>query len=491
MSSAGRRRWLACAAFTGMCVLGSPGFAEEPRPDERIAALIADGHSGQAIPLARQVARARDDAESWQLVLQLANWNSRAEAAIEALSALVRLEPEVEDLRVKLAQRLLWAKKTSAALPHANWLLDKRDNLDATAFEICTWVLLEQGQRDGALAAARGWLAADPESMSARWVIADLTHWSYRWREARAQYRVLGRHDEHADKARARVSMLRHAHPNDIRSQFVWWSDNVGVTYRQEQLSATVQLPKQLALRTDVALNHWHQVIADDHSQLGVGSVKGSLLIEAGNLIQPELTLGAQMAPAGAVPEAEVKLRISHGGWLFGHASAGYGLMGASLTAIASDIRTWRSKLSLYAQPKKWLFVSGEAGVHLTSDDNERRQGVLALGVHNTGSLQLQPRLFAQFDGFRYLRSAVESYYTPTVPLSTGGDLTVRYRRGERLHIEASLGVIKQADVVAVRPGGLIRFLLADRLKGQISFASIGSPQYSQNRVDATLGYVF
>ena len=70
------------------------------------------------------------------------------------------------------------------------------------------------------------WIAASPSSASARWALADQTHWTADWREARRQYIRVRATPAYATRARERLELLRHDHPNEIRTDGVWWRDN-------------------------------------------------------------------------------------------------------------------------------------------------------------------------------------------------------------------------------------------------------------------------
>ncbi|MFO0624435.1 MAG: hypothetical protein U0325_02370 [Polyangiales bacterium] len=473
-----------------LACLGRATVAWADPEETRIEALIAENASAQALPLARERARRlATDVVAWERVLTIAGWNSDDAAALEALRALVTLRPDDRDRRLGLAQRLLWARATREAAPHARWLLARADERDPTALEVAAWVLQGAGDHDGARAAAARWAATG--ATGGRWHLADMTHWSARWREARAQYDILVGIPAERARAEERRERLRRDHPDEVRLSGTRWSDNVGITYESLALSGTAQLPRRLVLEPRVEGGRWLSENTTP-AELGVVTAQARLRAELWDGVWPELTLGVEVDTAGNVaPLGAVGVRLAVDGWLFGRIWAQHDLHRVSIEAARRDIRAIGPGWSLYAEPRPWLFVAFEGAAHWLSDGNFRGRGVLAVGARNRGAFQVEPRAFAQYDVYEQARTDAQPYFTPDDPWSVGGDVTLRYVRGDTIRLEAGMGVIYQGGVVAWRPSASAQVELVRHLRLLASGGYVGSPQYNQVRVDAAVAWLF
>ncbi len=475
---------------------------------DRIAALLAQGDVAGALPLA--LARARrlvDDKGAWEQVFKVAGWASQepasASAAIEALQHLVALSPEDRTLRLNLAQRLLWAKRTNDALPHVEWLLARPGERDPVALEVATWVLLDQKRSEEAQAALRRWIEVVPEDPRPRWILADLTHWSVHWREARDQYRAIARLERPSEKLEERQEALRHDHPTDWRGELVAWADNFDNAFTGTAVAATSPLPSRLVLSLRAELGVWRQRLAPappsagapseaPRDQLTTYGAQARLRIEAWNSVWPELWVGAEADAAGhRTPIVGAGAQLSIGGWLFGRVFLQHDRHRVSLEAVRENLTATGPGCILYAEAARWLFFSSELALTWINDGNQRTRGVLIAGVHNTGALQLEPRIFAQYDRYRDAYPDAMPYFTPTEPWTYGSDLVVRYSLPRAIVAEAQIGVIKQGSLVAARPGALLKAELARHVLLSISVGYVGSPEYHQTRLDAALGWLF
>lgn len=475
---------------------------------DRIAALLAQGDVAGALPLT--LARARrlgDDKAAWEQVLTVAGWASQepgsASAAIEALEHLVALAPEDRTLRLNLAQRLLWAKRTDAALPHVEWLLARGNERDPVALEVATWVLLGEKRSEEARGALRRWIEAAPEDARPRWILADLTHWSARWRDARDQYRAIARLEPASEKLKERKEALRHDHPADVRGELVAWSDNFHNSFTGSAIAATSPLPARMVLSARAEVGVWRQRLEVAPSSAGAPNevttdqvttygAQGRLRFEAWNSVWPELWLGAEADGAGnRTPIAGAGAQLSIGGRLFGRVYLEHDRHRVSLQAARENLTATGPGWILYAEVTRWLFLSSELALAWINDGNLRTRGVLIAGVHNTGALQLEPRVFAQYDRYRDAYPDAKPYFTPTEPWTYGADLVLRYSLARALVAEAQIGVIKQGSLVAARPGALLKAELARHVLLSLSVGYVGSPEYHQTRVGASMGWLF
>lgn len=486
--------------FAALIILGAaPSRATADATQERIDALVAAERSRDALPLALDLARARRDAAAWEQALTLATWNAVAEASLEALRALVVIAPGDRRRRRELAQRLLWARKTREALPHARLLLAEPAEQDPVALEVATWVLVAEGDRDGALSAAERWAAAAPREGRAQWVIADLTHWSARWRRARAAYDALTLSSPPLvaapDAARVdeRIEMLRHAHPTEARLEGVRWFDTVGVQFEAAAADATAQLPIRAVLFARAEVGRWAEARSDEGArELAVYRATARLRVDATDAWSPELLVGAEADGKGHLaPVAELGSRWSVAGIAYLRAAAQWDRYRVSLRSAEQDVRVFGPLASAYLEPTRWLFATAEGAISWLSDGNLKAGGVAAVGVHNPDPFQIEPRAFVQIDAYREPREQASPYFTPKDPLTWGGDVTVRLTRARAFSAEVAAGASVQDGAPALRASATVRVELWRHLRLGGSAAHVGSAEYQQTRFDGFLGYHF
>ncbi len=482
-------------------------IAASARADElakTVDELLAQNRPADALPLAVVDARELETSKAaWEKVLTISGWTSDTRASIEALGHLIALDPDNRGHRFALAQRLLWEKRTADAVPHARWLLAQADERSAAELEVITWVLLDQGLRNEARIALYRWITASPADPRPRWILADLTHWDVRWREALAQYEVLALIPSEAARAEARMSMLRHDHPNDLHLDGLHWHDNFGVTYEALALGSTLQPADRLVLTLRSEVGRWSQTRQVPTGSAAGGSSPTAQSDKTAELtarasydlwksVSPELALGGAADSEGNfTPIAGVAARLSIAGRLFGRVYVDHDRHRVSLDAARQGITTTGPGCLLYAEISRWFFASSEAMVQWVSDHNIRGRALLIAGAHNPDPLQLEPRLFVQYEAYRDARPGAIPYFTPTDSWTYGADLVGRYRLDTRFGAEAQIGLVVQGDVVALRPGGAVRAEIADHLRASFGVAYIGSPQYNQTRFDASVGYLF
>jgi len=460
----------------------------------QIDRLVAHGRSAEAIPLARKLAAlSSDSTEAWQKLRTLAGWNSDSEAELEALDNLVRLRPADRDLRVALAQRLLWAQNTKAALPHARWLLADPEVRDEVALEVTAWVLIGEKSTAEARAAVKRWIAAKPNEGKPRWLLADLTHWSVHWRSASDQYAFLKSDSEYKKKVADRMRMLARDHPIIFAATGTYWSDNTGVTYQAVGAKGTAQLPRRLILSAEAERGRWKQEVGSALGQIGVARALVGLRLELFDELQPEILSGIELDSEGHNAFLAMgRAHLSIAGKIFGRCELGWDRYRLSLASARSDIRTLYQRLLLYAEPLSYLFIGIDASHSWLSDSNHRWYSVLALGAHNTAALQVEPRVFAQIEKWNELRDLALPYFTTPYPFAFGGDLTLRFtQKDSRLRAEIAAGAVHQGGAWALTPRGSLAWELFDHFVGKIAVRYIGAVAYRQHRVDASIGYRF
>lgn len=473
---------------------GPPSGQREERElsnESEIERLIGAGQSAQALPLVKQNALVDPDNEShWQLLLKLAGWNSNAEAAIDALKNLVRLNGSDRDLRLALAQRLLWVPNTAEALPHAKWLVARPEETEPVALEVASWILLGEKDLEAARKSVARWIKAEPTSASARWVLADLSHWSVHWRDAAQQYKLLRVQDEHAQKSAVRQRMLAKDHPTETEARATYWRDTTGVEYSSLGTHSRVQMPGRLVASADAEVGQWE---GRNEKSIAVARGLASLRFEWLDAIQPELVAGMEGdSEENSAPVLLAKGHISLFGRLFGRMEAGWDRYRMGLVAAREDVRVQYLRALTYYEPHRWIFLGVDASANWLSDDNRRLYGVLALGLHNPGNFQLEPRAFAQAEYWQQARGGAIPYFTTQDPIATGADLTVRYTRPQWwMRAEATAGFVHQGGLWAFTPRGSIAVDLADHWIGKITAGYVGAVVYRQFRVDASFGYRF
>ncbi len=479
------------------------GAAQADDDLARIDALLAVNRVAEALPVAvARAVRLETDAPAWQKVLTIAGWSSNADAALLALEHLVALQPSNRDWRLALAQRLLWAKKTAAALPHAEWLLNTGNERSGPALEVIAWILLDQGRSNQARNALGRWIEASPADPHPRWILADATHWSVRWTEARAQYDVLVGMPAEATKAQERLALLRHDHPNEVHVEGLGWRDNFKVSYTAGAIGSTTQLGSRFVLLLRTEMGAWSQTvlkpapggltIKNVSEDLRVGGATARLRYELWDAVAPEAFVGFEGDSANNLtPTGGLGARLSIAGSLFGRVQVDHDRHRVSLNAARQDITRTGPSFLLHWEATRWVFASSEGMIQQVSDGNLRSRGLLILGAHNPNPIQIEPRVFAQYDRYRDGRAGAVPYFTPTEPWTYGADLVARVTSGTVFRAEGQIGFAVQGGKVAVRPGGLVSAELAQHVRASVGVAYIGSPQYNQTRVDASVGYVF
>ncbi|MEM9071012.1 MAG: hypothetical protein AAGE52_21050 [Myxococcota bacterium] len=475
-----------------LAVLVVPVRASAQDLEARIDAFVSAGDPASAAPLALEAAqRDPDRLEAWERARTIAGWSSNAEIAITALQNLVRLRPEARDLRFALSQQLLWAERTNAALPHAEWLLD-HDEADPAALEVVSWIFLGEGRRGRARDALRRWIAALPDTAGPRWILADATHWSVRWREARAQYEALTDDEEYAERAAERQRMLRRDHATRVEAGVVHWDDNTGVSFLSIGARAQIQLPERLVLTSMVERGRWQQSRGTVTGNLGTIRAGVGLRVEASDPIQPEVVVGTEFdSESNRAPFVIARAHISLFGKIFGRVEAGWDRYRLSLAAAREDIRVAYGRVVAYAEPHPWLFLGVDASLSRLSDDNARYYGVAALGAHNPHAFQIEPRVFVQLEEWAESRENAFPYFTNPDLVAFGGDLTLRYKLDHRFRAEAGIGVILQGDRMALVPKALLQLDLWEHLICKVTVGYVGAVTYRQTRVDGWLGYRF
>lgn len=472
----------------------SHGKADADNPDERIQALISSGKSAEAIPLVRERAQSAPDArERWELLLKLAGWNSDAEAALEALRNLVRLDPENRELRLSFAQRLLWAKRTGEARPHAKWLLRDSETRDPVSLEVATWVLLGEGDREAARQAVQRWIDADPGATSPRWVLADLSHWSVRWRDAEEQYDHLSEDQEYGPKTVERRRMLAKDHPTSAEVVFTYWQDTTDVEYLSVAQRSRAPLPKRIVLSAEAELGRWSQGVGAEQARVRTGRGLVGLRFEMIDELQPQLLVGVEGdSEDNVAPVVVARGHLSLWGKLFGRIEGGWDRYRLGLVAAREDVRVTYVRALGYFEPHPWVFVGLDASASRLSDDNARYYGVAALGAHNPGAFQVEPRVFAQIEEWASFRDGANPYFTTRDPLAMGADVTLRFTEVDAwMKAEATAGFVHQGGLWAFTPRGSVAFDVADHLIGKVTAGYVGAVAYRQARVDASLGYRF
>ncbi len=470
--------------------------AEQPPAatlEERIQASIAAGDSLAALPLAIQYAEEKgDDVEAWVQVRTFAEWNSKAPEALIALKHIVKLKPDDRDARLALAQRLLWAKDTAAAVPHAQWLMQRDEEKDPVAFEVCTWVFLEQKLQDQAEEALWRWIDAAPKDARPRWIIADLTHWSARWRDAKEQYPYIEALSDQPEKREMREERLRLDHPTEVGAFVTWWTDSIDVEYLTYGAEANIQLPARMVTDVRVERGSWSQDNDNLSGSVGIVRAVARLRVELLDQLTPEVGVGVEVDSEGnRAPVVLAGTRFSFAGKVFGSLHLHYDRLGLSFEGAVEDVRKLGPKLTIYAEPHPWVFVSTEAFYYWFSDDNQHRSALLALGGHNPHDFQVEPRIFGQYNGYKDFLEDSSPYFTPTDPWVYGGDLTLRYTIKDMLKVSATVGGVFQQGAFAVLPSGQAEYLLLGHVRMKARVGYIGSPQYKQLRVDASLSYLF
>lgn len=468
--------------------------AGEEELEARIAALVAGGQSADAIPLAQRAAMtAPDRPEGWERLRTFAGWNSNAEATLEALTQLVRLTPEDRDLRLALAQNLLWAERTEEALPHARWLLQRTEETEPVALEVAAWVLLGEGLRQEARGALNRWIAAAPDAPQPRWILADLSHWSVRWREARDEYQRLTDDEEFGERAIERQRLLDKDHPTSVEATGTFWNDNTGVEYFAFGLRARLQLPARMVASAEFERGRWQQDNGALTGSIGILRGLAGLRLELSDAVQPEVLGGVETdSQDNVAPVLVGRVHVSLFGKLFGRVEVGWDRYRLSLASAAEDVRTTYGRILAYAQPVPWLFIGFDGSYSRLSDGNARLYSVLAVGVHNEHAFQVEPRVFVQTEHWSFLHEDSFPYFTTPDPVAVGGDVTLRYTREDWwLRAELAMGVVYQGGNWALTPKGLLAINLVDHLIGKVTAGYVGAVAYRQFRVDASLGYRF
>jgi hypothetical protein len=500
VTGARRTTLLAASALLALCwrtrALAAGDAAERTGDAEQaqIDALVAADHASDALPLA--LARARrlgKDRGAWDQVRKLAGWTSSAAAELEALRHVVELAPDDRDARFALAQRLLWKRLTTEAAPHARWLLARTEERDAVVLETVFWIFAAEKDWPAAREAARRWIAAAPHAPAARWALADVTHWTARWREARLEYEILRERPAERARAEARLELLRREHPTKVQVDGDFWRDSVGVQRRRVGAGATVQAPARLVLEPRVDVTDWSQRSGprrgDEVTTLALATRVRAELWDA---VAPEASFGLELDTArNAAPVGSVGVRLAVAGRLFGTVGVGHERFRVSLEAARQDIRAIGPFWSLYYEPVRWFFASSEASLTWLSDDNRRTRVLGAVGVHNAGAFQVEPRVFAVDDRYESLRPGAVPYFTLTKPFVVGADLTLRARIRHRVTASVSAGLVVQEGTVAFRPSGAVSVRPGDNLELGLSGAYVGSPEYAQRRLDAVIGWHF
>ncbi len=464
-----------------------PAYADELQ--DRIAALVAADRAREALPLALARARATGaDIEAWEQVATLAGWTSSSAEALEASAALVALRPEDRARRLELARLLLWARRAAEALPHARWLVASPAERDPQVLEVAVRVFADGGAPAEAVRAAERWVEVSGGATDARWALADLTHWSWRWRTARAQYAALRASPTERARTEARAELLRHDHPTLAALDGVGWQDNQGVVYVSAAGDATVQLPAPAVLVARAEAGRW----AQRERSVEFANVQAGVRLERWDAVRPEATAGVEHDTEGHVALfGNVGVRFSLAGRVFGRLWLQSDRYRAATEAIRQDVRATGPAWTVYAEPRPWMTVSSEASLWWLSDGNLRGRALLAAGVHNLGRWQAEPRAWATYEGFRALRAGALPYFTPTDPWTWGCDLTLRYTSGAPVRVEVSAGFAVQGGTVLFRPSATVRLELARHLRIQLTAAHVGSPQYQQTRVDGGLAWLF
>lgn len=522
---------LVVTVIASVCATGAASNAAEPLPREaaggrtrldsiqrEIDRLVAANRSRDALPLALERASVADDVEAWEQVLRIADWNSDREAALRALRAIARLAPGNRGRLSELAKRLLWAKKTQEALPHVRALLADPREADPLTLEVATWVLSAEGATVEASAAARRWMRAAPSERRARRVVADLLQNSpTTWREARDLYQSLdasraasqgaagsvadalraSKPDAASDGARERLEALRMQHPTEARVEVLRWFDNVGVAYAAVAGAARAELAIPAALQLRAELGRWeNEPVASGASpqprtRLDVLRMLAGLRGEVSDAVQPEVLAGVELDDADNVaPVGEVAANLRLGP-LFARAALRADRHRVSLASAEADVRALGPTLRAYVEPLPWAFASGEAALQALSDGNARARGVAAVGVHNRGKVQLEPRVFIQYDGYRDILDNAVPYFTPRRPLAWGGDVTGRFVPAARTRVEAGIGVVEQDSIVALRPSIDVHVALGRHFAVAANGEYVGSTEYRQARFGAQASYLF
>ena len=484
-----------------MLTLATPHHARADEETVRIDGLIAENRSRQALPIALERARRlRFDVAAWQRVRQIAAWNALTDSEIEALEALVLVRPEQRDLRFSLAQRLLWKKRTEDALPHVRWLLSHADESDPVALEVCVWVLAAEKETTEARRAAERWLVAANDAATrsrARWAIADLTHWSVRWREARAAYRVLERTpgvEAAARMATERLELLRHERPDETRLEGNQTSDNFGNAYRAVAATSDLQLPWRLVAQPRTEVGRWSRT---GYASLTSVAQQLRLRAEPWEALRPELLGGVEADSARhVVPYGSAGARLAIAGRFFGRVAIEYDRLRVGLEPIRRDVRAVGPVYSLYAEPLPWLVLASEGQLTTISDDNLRTRLMGLIGSHNTGRWQLEPRFVLAYDRYRDYRPGALPYFTPSDPWSFGWELIARgvpLADAPRavVKFEAGIAFVLSAGAVAVRPSATLRAELGRHMQLMAGTIVAGTSRYFQTRFDASVGWLF
>lgn len=460
---------------------------------KQVLELVGQQKSEQALPILKRDAERLDQGKNpkrWHLVKIVADWHSEAELALLALRRLVTLSPQDREVRFVLSQRLLWKGETAEALAHVQWLRQNAQSLTAAELEVATWVLVGE-QHPDAVAVAVEWSAKDPKSTSARWVIADLSHWTARWRAASEQYEHLAEANADQEKVTLRKEMIRHDHPNRIELGAVVWSDNTGVNFQQAHALGTYQMSAPVRLDGKVAAGRWER---DSGEYRSIDVLRATLLarFELFDEYWPELELGAEGdSEQNIAPTVSLGVRWSVSGWIFGRGWLSYDRFPVSIDSAGEDIRVAGGNYALYAEPHPWVFVSSSAELKWISDDNLRARGLLAVGAHNPDALQLEPRLFAEQNWYESPRPGASPYFVPEDPLMVGVDVTLRYQMKPELLVQVSAGLVEQNEVMASIYGALLRAELFGHLQLSASYGRIGSPEYNQDAFRGSVGWLF
>ncbi|MEO1337295.1 MAG: hypothetical protein AAFV29_16755, partial [Myxococcota bacterium] len=389
---------------------------------ERLATLLIQlSRAEESIPLYEHVAarHPKDRAPLDQLV-KIHGWTSNTAERTRTLERLRKVAPDDMDVVSDLAQQYEWSNRGSEAIPLLELLLKARPN-DGAIHARLGQQRAASGDPVDALDHLRRSTKLDPENNDARFLLAQLCHWSTCWEESKVQYReILRRDPNHGPALRASV-LLRQSRGSlwPARAQFFRDSNNVN----------------RLTVGTgfDIVLNQIFSLVGSyDHalfmeegrlpeSELNVDALEVGAKARIGANLVAFADLGGQYTWTGAAnPTARAGVKLNLLGKIFINGTYRYHLHPNRIQSVVDSVRSHQLSASIYSEPTRWLAASAAVVYDVLTDNNEILtvfSGLWFTPLRDPFEIKLGVTL--GYEDARIIRADALPYYTPDSVLVT------------------------------------------------------------------------
>ncbi|MEM7691851.1 MAG: tetratricopeptide repeat protein [Pseudomonadota bacterium] len=462
---------------------------------ERLATLLIQlGKAEDAIPLYQSIASNHpDDRTPLDQLVKIYGWTSNTTERTRTLEQLRKVAPDDMEIVSELAQQYEWTGRGNEAIPLLQLLLKVHPN-DAKVHARLGQQRAAAGERRNALEHLRRSTQLDPDNTDARFLLAQLCHWSTCWQESKVHYReILRRNPNHGPALRASV-LLRQSRGSrwPARAQFFRDSNQVN------RLTLGTGFDIVLNQKFSLVGSYEHTLFVEEDrvpfADLNMDAVEVGAKARIGSSVVAFADLGAQHAWDNATsPTLRAGVKLSLLGQIFINGTYRYHLHPNRIQSVVDRIQAHRLSASVYSEPKTWFAASAAVVYDILTDNNEIVtifSGLWFTPIRDPLEIKLGVTL--GYENAHEIRVDALPYYTPDSVLVITPGIDLVWRPVGPLEIGAGYGLsLSAANEPAHSPRVSLSWNVTpfDRLVGR--YSRTGATVYTADLATITFEHIF